>query len=127
MADYRVSSKSAGNFIIDEGFFQLIHTVYERKAGYPEIMKFIKVIPKPDILTIVEADLKTRNSRLAERDRPREADFGGDYFEKWHESMILNDLMLRKCLRAYHGRFKIDVIKNGGSVPSCPGKSWPDF
>jgi len=118
MATYKKASFAKGKVIIDEGFFQIIHTSYEREKTTHEIEKIISLLPKPDMLIILNTKRDIRLKRFKTSGAPREKEFGSKYFETWHASMEHNDKHIRKVLENKKFNFKVHNINNQKNIDS---------
>jgi len=77
--------------IIDEGFFQIIHTIFEHKKSRKQLFNILEKIPKPEILIIFDIEENLRLKRLKNNKNLRERLFGKNYFNVWHEVMRYNN------------------------------------
>ena len=98
MASYNKAQSSNEDIILDEGFFQIIHTIYEEKSSKERINEIMNIIPKPDLLVIINSPKKIRMKRLMDKGYPRKDEFGEKYFKEWHLTMKHNDLLINKIL-----------------------------
>ncbi len=103
------------NALIDEGFFQMLHTIYERKKDSESIKRLTDRIPKPDILIIVNIKKPIRIKRLKERNLPRKDLFGHIYFDNWHDSMQYNDRIIKKIIKKDR-KIKAIEVKNESDI-----------
>lgn len=114
MAHYN-KAESKENSLVDEGFFQIIHTIYERKKNLKSIKRLIDKIKKPDALILLNIKKSLRAKRLKERNLPRKDLFGPVYFDDWHNAMEHNDKIIRDLLKKQN-RFKVIEIKNDRDI-----------
>ena len=115
MAQYMESRSHRDAVVLDEGFFQIIHTVFERKVKDYKLKRLMELIPKPEILILVNSTKESRERRFAQGGYPRKDEFGSKYFDEWYEVMKLNDLKIRKVLKDEDYNFLIrefDIPKN---------------
>ncbi len=98
MSSYKKALRYRGAVILDEGFFQIIHSIFEDEIEEEIIKNLIDKIPKPEILVIVDSTKKSREERFNQKGYPRRDEFGSKYFFDWYKVMESNDLKIRKIL-----------------------------
>ncbi|MDD5589705.1 MAG: AAA family ATPase [Candidatus Portnoybacteria bacterium] len=62
--------QKAGKFekaVLDQGFFQNMLTLFEKEKTPEQLLQFVKILPRPNFLLIVEAPEEERLSRIGRR------------------------------------------------------------
>ena len=90
MACYQKAKLTKKPVILDEGFFQIIHTIFETKQTKKQIFNLLEKIPKPHILIIFNIEKNLRIKRLKNNKNLREKLFSRNYFNNWYKTMEYN-------------------------------------
>ena len=72
MAYYQKAKLSKKPVILDEGFLQIIHTIFEHKKSKKQLFSILEKIPKPGILVIFDIEESLRLKRLNNNKNLRE-------------------------------------------------------
>jgi len=100
MAKYnKANSNNIDCHILDEGFYQMSLTIYETIVDSIKYTNFLKIIPKPDIIIIINSSKKTRRNRLIRRNFFPRQNFGMDYVNKWMPIMNNNFVTIEGILK----------------------------
>ena len=96
--------------IIDEGFFQMLLALYERRAEKPELLECIRYIP-PRTIFLVESKKATRETRMAKRGRVPRGFFLRDvsYHKHWFPIIERNYDEIKHLVIA---RYRHGIIRN---------------
>ncbi len=84
--------------IIDQGHWQNIISVPERKLSEHELVRYTKYFMRPDKLLVFYEDKETRTARMGERGYGARERFGEEYVKNWEEVTEYNDELLRRSL-----------------------------
>jgi thymidylate kinase len=112
MARYQKAKMKKGVNILDEGFLQAIFSILDYELERDEIKKYLRTIPRSDVVVIIEVGEKGRKKRLNKRgyDLPEKM-FEKDYGKKWEESMRENYEKIKEIIGG-----SIKVIKIGNKT-----------
>lgn len=80
--------------IVDQGHWQNIISVPERKLSEAELLVYAKHFMRPDKLMVFSADRETRAERMRERGYGARERFGEEYGGRWQEIIEENDALL---------------------------------
>jgi thymidylate kinase len=86
------------NAIIDQGYFQNIISVFERKITGEIIKKYIKFFIYPDKLIVFDIRPEKRREKIKKRGYAARDSFGREYGEQWSEIIEYNDQELKRSL-----------------------------
>lgn len=84
--------------IIDQGYFQNIISLFERKVSDQTIKKYINYFIFPDILFVFTLNFKKREERLTKRKYQIREGYGKHYQKEWFRVIEYNNQILLKCL-----------------------------
>ena len=98
--------------IIDQGYFQGILSIFNKKITLSKLNKYLDVILKPEKLFIFNLSPEIMKLRTASRGYFGRESFGEDYFEKWIETIIDNDALIKKEISSFQNFISIDANKN---------------
>lgn len=84
--------------ILDQGHFQNIISVLEEVVNEDDLIKYIHIFPKPDLLVVFQISEEIRRSQLLERGFSAREQFGNEYLEQWREITEENNALLNKIL-----------------------------
>jgi glycosyltransferase involved in cell wall biosynthesis/cytidylate kinase len=72
--------------IIDQGHQQNVISLFDASVSAEIIDRYVRVLPKPDVLCFFLANEETRTKRLAERGYGTRGELSEDYREAWEEA-----------------------------------------
>jgi hypothetical protein len=100
-----------GDVVVDDGLFQFLLIIFERKISYNDLAPFRNFLKdKKTIAYIVEANRETRLARMEKRNRfPRRSIFGKEYFYKWLEVEEYNYIIIKEFIMK---NFDYKIINN---------------
>ncbi|MEK7118427.1 MAG: glycosyltransferase [Patescibacteria group bacterium] len=76
--------------IIDQGHHQNVISLFDRIVADDVIDRYVRFLPKPDILCFFIADDETRTKRLAERGYGARGELDENYREAWEEARSIH-------------------------------------
>lgn len=76
--------------ILDQGYFQNILSVFEKPINQYQLEKYLRYLPKPDKLIVVDTPPEEIQRRVGERGYYSREKFGKEYVEKWRETTAQN-------------------------------------
>jgi len=123
IAQYQQAQRNAETvYLLDEGLFQRILSIYETKKTREDIERYIRHIPKVDIVVIAE-NKSTEFYRFKESPHRYESPrlhLGKEYFENWMEVVRYNDAIIKSVLK---GTQKNIVVCDGAKgLGNCMDK-----
>jgi len=84
--------------VIDQGHSQNFLSLFEHELSDEQIKLYYKILPKSDLLIVVEVSEKERQKRLAGRDYGVRRFIGEEYFHNWESVIKENFNKLREFL-----------------------------
>jgi len=96
--------------IIDQGHWQNIISVFDYPLGTKKLERYIKYLPSPDLLVVVEAEEEVRSENLSRRGYSSRQEYKKEYVEKWKEGSKNNYLLFLSL--AEHRDLSFEVVKN---------------
>lgn len=84
--------------LVDESFFQNLLSFFENSLQKEDVVKYINILPKPDMLIMFDISPSENERRLADRDYTLRAGYGDEYVANWKEVMRKNDRLLLEVL-----------------------------
>lgn len=90
MAKYHKARASSGRVLLDEGPFQNILSLFERPVEREVLRAYVLLLPKPDLLVLLEISEEERAQRLAARKRVPRGDMSPEYRRVWNDAMEQN-------------------------------------
>ena len=87
------------NGIIEEGLVNYLLSLYERKILADDVRPLLKRIPKNRTIYIINADKKTRQKRMKDRNRTPRNSFGEDYLKKRQLILEHNFEVIKKLIK----------------------------
>lgn len=91
-------ARRRGFGVIDQGHFQNLLSVFERPLSALELKSYLRWLPRPDLLLVLELDGATRQARLAERGYAAREQFGTEYVQRWQSAVEANFRLFRSLL-----------------------------
>ena len=88
------------NTILDQGYFQNIISLFDRKIDSAILKKYLKLILLPDKLFVLDIPLEELKKRIGRRVRLSRSKFGQEYVKNWLELIRKNDRFFKKNLKA---------------------------
>lgn len=85
--------------VLDQGYFQNILSLFEKEFGRKKLLlAYAKIIPKPDLLLILDLPRPERERRAAKRGFFAREKFGKHYIENWKITLERNYLLFKESL-----------------------------
>lgn len=110
VAKEQKAMNSNEDVIVDEGFFQLILSIYDRKINIRELRIFRHFLKSERYhLILLEVDKKVRLDRMQKRGRLPRSDFGIEYIKKLYPIIDKNSEIVCKFIK---DNYNSKVIKN---------------
>jgi len=98
-AKYQKAKMNKGINILEEGFLQAIFSILDKTSEKKGIDKYLKNIPKSEIIILVDIDENERKFRLRNRKHNLpEKMFGKKYGEFWEKNMLKNYPIIEKAI-----------------------------
>lgn len=94
--------------VLDQGYFQNILSVFENPITIDLLKIYLKYLPKPDKLIIIDTSPEEALNRTQERGYYARERFGKDYVENWRETVLWNYNLFKK--EASNCGVKYDVL-----------------
>ena len=108
-------SKFFKKALVDQGFFQNIITIFEKKINKDKMGRFLRSLPRLDLLIVVEADEDLRKLRLASRGYRHSKSFFEKYntpakVQEWEETINYNYQLFKGMIDLV--KIKYQIIHN---------------
>lgn len=91
--------------IIDQGYFQGILSIFNEKISLDKLNKYLNFILRPKKLFIFDLSLENMKLRTTSRGYFGRENFGKEYSEKWIETIINNNALIKKELPSISQNF----------------------
>src|SRR3989344_7810189 len=82
--------------VLDQGHLQNVLSVFERPITSELLKKYLKYLPKPDRLIVVDISPEEALNRTQERGYYSREKFGKDYVENWRKTVRQNYELFKK-------------------------------
>lgn len=118
VAKYEKAWETDGYALLDEGLFQNILSLFEKPTAEDKLVRYARILPKPDFLVMFNIDRTERLKLLAARKRIPRKEFGEEYRARWEEAMECNNALLCDAVAGLNIRYTI--MKESGALPDIP-------
>ncbi len=98
--------------IIDQGYFQNIISVFEKKISPKFLKRYIKFLLLPDQLIVFDVSKKNRLAMMSKRGYFARDEFDADYRKKWEKIIEHNDRILKEGLKNKNISIDYRMIKD---------------
>lgn len=118
VAKYEKARETDGSVLLDEGLFQNILSLFEKPIAEDKLVRYARILPKPDLLVVFNIDRTERLKFLNARKRIPRKEFGEEYRARWEEAMEHNNVLLCGAVAGLNIRYTI--MKESGALPDIP-------
>lgn len=94
--------------ILDQGYFQNILSVFEKPITRDLLKRYLKYLPKPDKLIIIDISFEESLNRIQKRGYYAREKFGKDYVENWRKTILSNYNLFKE--EAVNCGIKYDIL-----------------
>jgi len=108
-------AKKFKNAIIDQGHFQNVVSVFEKPISESQLKKYLRYLPLPNFLIILEADENNTKEREAARGYFGREHLGEAYQKNWRQVIWQNNKIFKKLLLDQSVAVNYKVIDIGQS------------
>lgn len=91
-----MAAKKNKNAIIDQGHFQIIPSLFQKKSTTKHLKQIIRFFPRPDTLVVFDIPEEERRERLAHRGYWGREHMSEKKFNEWVESSLFNDALFKR-------------------------------
>ncbi|MBI1755192.1 AAA family ATPase [Candidatus Azambacteria bacterium] len=83
------------NAILDQGYFQNVLSVFERRLTLKELQRYVRFLVRPDMLVVLSVPQSVAQERVKQRWLPRQ-EFGDAYMKRWRDAVEMNNKLLKE-------------------------------
>lgn len=94
--------------VLDQGYFQNVLSVFEKPITPDLLKRYLKYLPEPDRLIIIDILPEEALNRTQERGYYARERFGKDYVENWRKTVLWNYNLFKK--EASNCGIKYDIL-----------------
>lgn len=117
-AKYEKASEADSSVLLDEGPFQNMLSLFEKPMEEDKLIRYARILPKPDLLVIFNIDRADRLKLLNARKRIPRKEFGEEYRAQWEETMEHNNALFCGAVAGLNIRYTI--MNASGALPDIP-------
>lgn len=100
--------------LVDQGHFQNVISVFEEAVDERGLLRYARILPRPDLLVIFDVPDEVREKHLSERGFSVREQFNEEYFNRWKKVVKENNNLFLRLLNELSVNFLI--IRNNEDV-----------